>query len=570
MESDYRLQPIINIAEICARHGVRNAIISPGSRCAPLLIAFTSHTDIKCQSISDERSAGYIAMGIAQATQKTVVLVCTSGTAAANYLPAITEAFYQQIPLLVLTADRPEEWIDQQDGQAIKQQQLFGSFVKKRYQFPVSYEHQDAIWHSERMVNEAMLLAERHVKGPVHINIPIREPFYPQKDSEIRFGNPKIIQESITDLQLQKHDIEKLLSEIAQFKKILIVKGQDQHDEYLSELLNHFNVPVVTDIISNEHLLNEGIKHQDAFLGIDFKGKSDLKPDLLITFGKSVISKQLKLFLRKHKDLIHWHIQPYGEVADTFQSLQRIVRTSPFRFFMYCSEYLSNVSDSFLSKWQKINNLTASFIENYFTQDTFTEFGAIQSFLKEIPEDSVLHLANSMAIRYANFIGLDKDVSVYANRGTSGIDGCLSTAVGHNITNDDLHFVIIGDLAFFYDNNALWNNLPKDNLRILLINNGGGAIFGMIPGPNRSAAYKEFFVTDQNRQAQQIASMHGITYEQVKDKQEFEAVLPTFLDENHKNPMIIELISDEPTAVNTMQHFRSKLGAFLKKSALEQ
>jgi 2-succinyl-5-enolpyruvyl-6-hydroxy-3-cyclohexene-1-carboxylate synthase len=277
-----------------------------------------------------------------------------------------------------------------------------------------------------------------------------------------------------------------------------------------------------------------------------------------------VISKQLKLFLRKNKDLVHWHIQPYGQVADTFQSLQRIIRTTPLQFFKAMHQVLLKQPDSFLKIWQTMDKTTASFITNFSAKDSFNEFEAVYALLKQIPGNSVLHLANSMAVRYANFIGLNKNVEVYANRGTSGIDGCLSTALGSAFKDERLHFIIIGDLAFFYDNNALWNNLPKSNLRILLINNKGGAIFGMIPGPSETKAYEEFFVTRQNRQAQQIAAVHGIGYKMVQNNLALEKVLPSFVDKNLNAPMILELISNEHTAVDTMQQFRTGLDKFLK------
>ena len=188
------LQPIHNIAEICSRKNILDAILCPGSRSAALTISFVRHQNIKTYSISDERSAAFIGMGIAQQTGKTVALVCTSGTAAYNFAPAITEAFFQEIPLLILTADRPKEWIHQQDGQTIYQTEIFGKHVKKSYELPSDYSHPDAVWHIERVVNEAINLTQTFPKGPVHINVPICEPFYPNESEEIIFDkNVRII-----------------------------------------------------------------------------------------------------------------------------------------------------------------------------------------------------------------------------------------------------------------------------------------------------------------------------------------------------------------------------------------
>ncbi len=199
------IQAIINIAEICARHGVKQAVICPGSRNAPIILAFARHPKIKTFVIPDERSAGFIALGMAQSSDNLVVIVCTSGTASANLYPAIMEAFYQQVSLLILTADRPPEWIDQQDGQTIRQQNIYQNQVLGSYQFPVSFDHEDAVWHAEKMVSEAIIKATGFSKGPIHINIPIREPFYPTAEEKFHYSEKlKIIKSSNPQWQLSE------------------------------------------------------------------------------------------------------------------------------------------------------------------------------------------------------------------------------------------------------------------------------------------------------------------------------------------------------------------------------
>ena len=190
------LQPVVNIAEICARKGVENVVLSPGSRCAPLTIAFARHPKLTVRTVSDERAAAFIALGMAQTTGKPTVLICTSGTAALNYAPAVAEAFFLQVPLLVLTADRPPEWIDQLDGQTIRQQQVYGQHIKRSFDFPVALENPDAVWHTERMVSEALNEAVAYPAGPVHINVPLREPFYPADGENLQYGTEvKVIEE---------------------------------------------------------------------------------------------------------------------------------------------------------------------------------------------------------------------------------------------------------------------------------------------------------------------------------------------------------------------------------------
>ncbi|MBT31291.1 MAG: 2-succinyl-5-enolpyruvyl-6-hydroxy-3-cyclohexene-1-carboxylic-acid synthase [Thalassobius sp.] len=563
-----QLQSLINIAEICAQHNVMHAVLSPGSRCAPLLIAFSAHPKINCISISDERSAAYIGLGIAQSTQKTVALICTSGTASANYMPAVVEAMYQEIPLLVLTADRPDEWIDQQDGQAIRQPNIYGSFVKKSFHLPVSYEHPDAVWHAERIMNEAILLSQEGQKGPVHVNIPIREPFYPTSQDEITFGKPKIIKASESQAQLSDASVNELVEELKSFNKLGFLIGQDLPNIELYSMLGALQIPVFTDIISNAHQLKNSIQHHDAFLGNkNIKGKMPV-PDLLISFGKSILSKQLKLFLRNNPDLVHWHIQQNGQVADVFQSLQRIIRTTPTDFLNKMLPYLREKENkAFFDTWKSISQQTDGFNQAFFERGSFGEFEAVKRLIDAIPENSVLHLANSMSVRYANHIGLKKNITVYSNRGTSGIDGCLSTAVGHSLVDASMHFIITGDLTFFYDGNAFWNKYKKSNVRVLLLNNNGGAIFRMIPGPDRTNALDEFFVTEQTRNASNLAKLHSLDYKQAETREQFLKHLVDFVNPQNKEATILEIKDSQQNVYEKMQAYKNELGKMLPNAS---
>ncbi|NOZ03310.1 MAG: 2-succinyl-5-enolpyruvyl-6-hydroxy-3-cyclohexene-1-carboxylic-acid synthase, partial [FCB group bacterium] len=283
------LPAIVNIAEICARKGISNAILSPGSRCAPLTLAFARHEKINVRTVSDERSAAYIALGIAQSTQKPVVLVCTSGTAALNYAPAVTEAYYQHIPLIVITADRPPEWIDQQDGQSIHQSNLYAPHVKAGYDLPVDTAHADAAWHVERSVSDAVNCAQAFPPGPVHLNIPIREPFYPRGDETVRFDSDiRIIDEVNGTAVLDDEQWRKLVTKIQSVEKMLLVGGHGEKDSDLLEALNRLcknaDIPVVGDVITNLHPLENCVKHADIILARkDESALTDLRPDLLIT-----------------------------------------------------------------------------------------------------------------------------------------------------------------------------------------------------------------------------------------------------------------------------------------------
>ncbi|MGB0524467.1 MAG: 2-succinyl-5-enolpyruvyl-6-hydroxy-3-cyclohexene-1-carboxylic-acid synthase [Flammeovirgaceae bacterium] len=513
----YRLQPIINIASLCAQHGINRIVLSPGSRVAPLTLAFTRHPKIKAYTISDERSAGFIAMGMAQQTDEAVVLACTSGTAAINYGPAIAEAFYQQVPLLIITADRPPEWVDQQDGQTIRQERLHLNHTKGNYQLPVDYAHPDSVWHIERTISEAINLANAFPKGPVHINAPFREPFYPQEGEASAGKVGKWIEEVAAEPQLAASVWSGLVNECQQFKKILIVGGQNRRDTELDFVLEKLGIPVVSDIISNLHGVKGSIKHQDAFLG---KGLSDdlkkeLQPDLLITFGKSVISKNLKLYLRAYRPQQHWHIQPAGQVADVYQSLTKIIRTSPTYFFREFAKRTNVETPDYQQTWQALDQQVKQCHLHYFNKSNWSELALVKQLLAKLPDHAQLHLSNSMPVRYANLINLesDREVTVWANRGTSGIDGTNSTSVGHALSNAQLHVLLTGDLSFLYDRNAFWHNYPLPNLRIVLLNNQGGVIFRMIDGPRKQKELAEYFVTKQALDASNLAKDFGFEYQ---------------------------------------------------------
>lgn len=488
---------INNIAEICYQQGIERVIISPGSRNAPLTLAFVRHPKMQCYSISDERSAAFIGMGMAQANAKSVALICTSGSAALNYAPAIAEAYFQEIPLVVITADRPPEWIDQWDGQTIRQDNIYGKHVKKSFNVAVDLSHTDAKWQAYRIINEAVLESSQGIKGPVHVNIPFREPFYPEKNENWNYDqNVKIIKSIAGEKRLNENQISQLQAELKEKEKIAFVLGQDDYTEDFLEVLNQtsqqLNIPIFADIISNGHSLKNSINLPDSICMSMLKdSKAEETPDLIISFGKSIISKNLKLFLRKNMKA-QWHVRNHHAfVSDPFQSLTKQSEAEPTLFLQHLNK---KSSTSFLELWLDKNANTQNKTEEFLNTQSFSEFSALHDLIQNLPENSHLHLANSLSVRYANFIGIkNKDIQVWANRGTSGIDGSTSTAVGHALAHPDQnHLLITGDVAFFYDRNAFWHKYPYPNLKIILLNNQGGSIFRMIKGPKEQVELEEF------------------------------------------------------------------------------
>ncbi|RFP64732.1 2-succinyl-5-enolpyruvyl-6-hydroxy-3-cyclohexene-1-carboxylic-acid synthase [Hymenobacter lapidiphilus] len=613
------LQAVHNIPEICAQLGITDVVLSPGSRCAPLTIAFARHPAITVRTVPDERAAAFIGLGLAQTQRRAVALVCTSGTAGLNYAPAVAEAFFQQIPLVVFTADRPPEWIDQLDGQTIRQTDLYGRHAKGSFTFPAKTDHADAQWHAARIVSEAINLAQQFPAGPVQVNVPLREPFYPKPGEELTFGPVKVIRELPGRPQLPTATLRELRETLRDTSRVLVVSGQHPADVPLRLALREFatawQVPVVGDLIANLHQPAAAghnqhprfVGRQDVFLAVPEPGlKEALRPELLITFGQSLISKALKLYLRQHRPAQHWHIQQAGPVADTFQSLTQVIRMEPADFFAALStgnEESENLSDSaaasaaptepgrnvlaadatrvaprprlnwsapaetdtakeaYLRPWLAAENWATGLLAGFMQQpdQPFNEFSTIFRALQLLPDGSALHLANSMAVRYANILGLPagQGADVFANRGTSGIDGCTSTAVGAALAQPGRPMVLItGDVAFFYDRNAFWHNYPVPNLRVILLNNHAGGIFRIIDGPRQQPELEEFFETRQTLTAENTARDFGLRYFPISTFAELEAALPVFLTAEG-GAALLEVFTDSKTNAEFFEQYRT-------------
>lgn len=568
-----RFQSIYDMAALFALKGVTNAVLCPGSRCAPLTLAFTRHQEIRCRTFSDERSAGFVALGMSQLSQKPTAVICTSGTAAYNLAPAVAESYFSETPLIILTADRPTEWIAQHDGQTIYQSEIYGKHVKKYFQLPQDYDHPDSTWAINRIVNEAINLSLQEPKGPVHINIPFREPLYPEKEEQTGYSKDiRVIAEPPTEFTLSQEQKEKIRKSFSGFHHVLIVAGQQAENEKISSALSLFlknhQIPLVTDIISNLHSIESAVRHSDLFLGqASEEVKNTLRPDLLITFGQSMISKNVKLFLRKFHPKEHWHIQPAGMVTDPFKHVTDIFRCSPDQFFRFVNELndhaaFENQKQSNYNKlWEIEDRRAHRTIASYVRDQSWNELAIVKELLNQIPEGSNLHLANSMSVRYANFFGLEaskKDIRVYSNRGTSGIDGCTSTSVGHLLASGRPTFLITGDVAFFYDRNAFWHNYPIDNLRILLLNNHGGLIFNMIDGPASLPESPEYFVTRQKLSAKALCAEFGIDHLHLDHSRKVKNLLKDFADLDGR-AKILELETDVALNKKAFDELKQKI-----------
>jgi 2-succinyl-5-enolpyruvyl-6-hydroxy-3-cyclohexene-1-carboxylate synthase len=566
-------QHVLNLVELCVRKGIRQAIISPGSRSAPLTLALARHPEMTTRAVADERSAGFIALGMAQQLRQPVILVCTSGSAVYNLAPAVAEAYFQEIPLLILTADRPKEWTHQQDGQTIYQTEIFGKHVKASFELPADFVHADARWFAERVTNEAVDLARAEPHGPVHINIPLREPLYPIGDETFQYESVRVIEQLKPALGLSSETWHRIQDEWESAERKLIAIGQGPHDPALLAILKkiseEWRIPVVGDVISNLPQNGEFITQTDVFLNTsNDQLKEGLVPDLLITCGQSFISKQLKLFLRNQKPSAHWQIQPHNRLADPFQSLTRLIPYEPSAFFeklfsdIDYQRFVSNddddSDDNFQAQWQKLDRKATRLVSQFLKDETvFYEWAVIQRILDELPVGSQFHVANSMPVRYVNLCGLRENqrVEVFANRGTSGIDGCLSTAVGAALTTDKVVTALIGDVAFFYDRNALWNSLVPPNLRVIVLNNHGGNIFRIIDGPSRQPELDAYFETTQPLSAENTAKDAGFVYSKVSSYLELKTALTNFFTKSDR-AKLLEIETDRHVNAEEFQRYK--------------
>ncbi|MEZ0485391.1 2-succinyl-5-enolpyruvyl-6-hydroxy-3-cyclohexene-1-carboxylic-acid synthase [Fibrella aquatica] len=571
------LQPILNFVELLHQKGLRDVVVSPGSRSAPLTLAVARHPGLRVRVVPDERVAGFTALGMAQQTKTPVALICTSGSAVYNLSPAVVEAYFKQVPLLLLTADRPHEWLHQQDGQTIDQVGIFGNHVKRSYDFPADYTHPDARWFMERVANEAFDLSCHGPAGPVHINVPLREPFYPKADEVFRPERGRVVEQLPTLAQLPADTWHRLLADWERAERKLILVGQTTFQPDLQQVLaqigRELNVPVVGEIISNLGRNDVFISQSDTILGQPNEEElANLRPDLLVTLGNSFLTRNLKTYFRRYSAAQHWHIQAHGDrLVDSFQSMTTRIPMEPADFFQKLfadldyQHFREGVEEDdeeaeYLTAWQAAEQAARRIVAQSLRESPFTDWVATEAVLDALPAESHLHLGNSMPVRYANMCGLDANqaIRVWANRGTSGIDGCLSTAVGAALRTEQIVTVLLGDVSFFYDRNALWqSNLPA-NLRIVMLNNSAGHIFRIIDGPSQQPELETYFETPHQLTAERTCADFGITYHQVAELGTLATTLGTFFQASDK-PKLLEITTDKYLNAEAFKAYKQRL-----------
>lgn len=537
-----------SLVKICELKGIKNVVLSPGSRNAPLAIEFDNNKSFSHFQITDERVAGFFALGLAQQSGRASVICCTSGTAVLNYAPAIAEAYYQRIPLIVLTADRPVQWIDQGAGQSMRQRNIYENYVLKSFQLPQNINADEDLWFNNRIVNEAINLAHDAVPGPVHINIPLEEPLYDSEDNKYL---PKIINKIETKRALTKSSLEQLQDIWSSHEKKMIICGMLPNDPLINQRINQLAEDPSVVVLSESHSNVNGkmiFQCIDRLIeGIEKDKINEFSPDLLLSFGHSIISKKIKSLLFEMPIRSHWHVDSISDPNDTFKHLTHHIKMAPVDFLTTFEPLQMDSKSTFQELFDKKEKSTCAAHENFIEKAPFCDLKAFSLILPNLPSRSMLQMGNSASVRYVQLFNQRSDISYFANRGVSGIEGCTSSACGASFNFLGTTTLITGDLSFFYDTNGLWHKYVNSNLRIIIINNQGGGIFRIIKGPSDTPQLSDYFEAHHEMTAQKNAERFNLEYLTAQNEKELSQSLQTFY---HSSPKAKILEVFTPRLIN--------------------
>lgn len=528
------------IIALLKKYGIRHCVLSAGSRNVPFVHSVEEDPYFKCYSVVDERSAGYFALGLAQELNEPVVISCTSSTATCNYWPPVAEAFYQGVPLLVLTSDRDPAMLGQWEDQMIDQVGMYDRHVKKSVNLPIVNNHHDFIW-CQRLVNEALLELDHHGKGPVHINIPM-------VSYNISFNTKTLPDVTRIERLMLKDDSnlwEKKYLKLKSAKRVLVTCGQESYvsDKMKKELeifFHLFNVAISVEYMANiecDGVINTFTCFDTRY--VTEKKFSEMLPDIVISYGGNIMSG-VKEMLRKYAGKFeHWLIQEDGRVVDSYLSLTTIFECTPEHFFEYFNDKNKDGKND-LEYYRMIKAFADSVV---YPEFVYSNVYAIKEMVERIPSGSILHLAINGAIRITNYSKLNSNVKVYANIGTHGIDGCMSSFLGQASVRKELSFLVIGDLAFFYDMNVLRIRHISPNVRILLINNHGGEEF-YYNHMYQNEASDLHTTARHNTKAEGWVKEVGFNYLAAYDKKSLKVGLNTFFDVSLEKPVLLEVFTE--------------------------
>ena len=549
------------LTSLLLEYGVSDAVVCPGSRNAPIVHNLSVCEAIRCRPVTDERSAAFYALGLAIATRRPTVVCVTSGSALLNVMPAVAEAAYQHVPLVVISADRPQQWIDQLDGQTIPQSDALGRFVRKAVQLPEPHNDEER-WLCRRLVNEAMHLATCRQGAPVHINVPISEPLFEFDTEQLpqlsRFNNIKraIIKDASMDMPDAFHDAT----------RPMIVIGQLAHGTVSHETIRSLSEKyvVMSEPLSNPSYMtihfDEAIRYivsDNSSINDDEDDKTAYYPDYVIYVGDTLVSKPARHFLRNTKAPSCLITPDAADIHDPLMTLTDIVECDT----MSINALLASLCDApdtdercrFHDRWQSFLDAYAAHADAYAPE--YSQMATVKYFEEQLADldiDICVHYANSSAVRLACIYAQHY---VWCNRGVNGIEGSLSTAAGFSLATHDMTVCVIGDLSFFYDQNALWNSNLRGNLRIILLNNRGGGIFRQLPGLSDSPAADDLVMASHENTAQGICTQNDISYMSAKNMDEMQIGVVTLLTRESERPMLLEVFTDSNDDVKALEKY---------------
>lgn len=521
------------VVDLLVSRGVEYAVVSPGSRNAPLLIALSREKKLKKVVVVDERSAGFVALGISQATRKAVAVVCTSGTALLNLSPAIAEAYYQQLPLLVITADRPTEWIDQNDSQTLRQDGIYANYIKKSYSLQSSVESREQSWYVNRMLNEAYGVATASPCGPVQINVHIGEPT--ASLSETADSGFCAIDLTPTQITLPNEQVRQMANAMAETRKVLVLCGMMPRNEALSRALCALSCRPNTVVLA-EHLANveggEIINEIEAALTeMPVDAREDYAPELLIYIGGAPVPRIEKQYFRQYACGEQWRVGIDENIIDTMQGITKHINVSPEVFFesMFACE-VEVCESHYAQQWQGLAIKANGGVKKYAEQSVWSDFVAFRTIMPLVPNNVLLQLSNGMTVRYAQLFERVAGVDYYCNRGVSGIDGATSTALGASIASRLDVLLITGDMSFAYDVNGLTSQYNSKHLKIVVMCNDGGGIFRFIKGTSSLPELEEYFEVNRKVEVDKYAKAFGFEYFEAANEEQLASAFKSLME----------------------------------------
>lgn len=540
------------IIALLKKWGIKHCVLSPGSRNVPFVHSVEVDPFFHCYSVVDERSAAYFALGLAQELNEPVVISCTSSTATCNYWPAVAEAYYLNVPLIVLTSDRNPAMLGHLEDQMIDQVGMYDRHVKKSVNLPIVEDKEDFIY-CQRLVNEALLELNHNGMGPVHINVPMKSYNTSFNVKEL----PEVTKIERLQIKDKKEKWNERVEKLKKSERVLVIAGQNSHvsselKENIEKFFKKFNCAFCVEYMGNiegEYVINPTLCMETRYITAHkFK---EFLPDIVITFGGNFTSG-IKDMLRKFAgEFEHWLIKEDGKVVDVFKSLNTIFECTPEYFFEYFNSHVGDDANNNLVYHKSIKQYHDSVIIPEFK---FSNIYAIKEVVERIPSNSILHLSINNSIRITNFFKLQPNVKVYANIGTFGIDGCLSSFLGQAVASGKLSFLIIGDLSFFYDMNAIRIKHIGKNVRILMINNQGGGEF-YFNGSWKDEASDLHTTARHHTEAGEWVKSVGFTYLPARDKESFLSALDKFFDDKSDKPIFMEVFTEMKNDCDTVYEF---------------